>query len=143
MKEYEPTTKQEQAIREYLHEAVIPLIEDVLVKKLGQAMSFCSKELKSAEAEKQKPVLWVENLTDPQPHAVTDLKYCSVADRDSGKNQTYIPLYTAPPKREWVGLTDEEGAEMWADAHDIDGKMWMKPKELFRDIEAKLKGKNS
>jgi hypothetical protein len=56
MKEYEPTTKQEQAIREYLHEAVIPLIEDVLVKKLGQAMSFCSKELKSAEAEKQKPV---------------------------------------------------------------------------------------
>ena len=48
-----------------------------------------------------------------------------------------------PLKHEWVGLTDEEGAEMWADAHDIDGKMWMKPKELFRDIEAKLKEKNS
>jgi hypothetical protein len=46
-------------------------------------------------------------------------------------------------QRDWVGLTDEEGAEMWADAHDIDGKMWMKPKELFRDIEAKLKEKNS
>jgi hypothetical protein len=61
-----------------------------------------------AEAEKKKPVLWAENLTDPQPHAVTDLKYCSVADRDSGKDQTYIPLYTAPPKREWVGLSAAE-----------------------------------
>jgi len=49
----------------------------------------------------------------------------------------------AQPKREWVGLTDEEGAEMWRDAHDIHGKMWMKPKELFRDIEAKLKEKNT
>jgi len=99
MKEYEPTTKQEQTIREYLHEAVIPLIEDVLVKKLGQAISFCSKELKSAEAEKQKPVLWAENLTDPQPHAVTDLKYCSVAQHKSGEDLKYIPLYTAPQQR--------------------------------------------
>jgi hypothetical protein len=54
MTDYEPTAKQEQAIREYLHEAVIPLIEDVLVKKLGQAMSFCSKELISTEAEKHQ-----------------------------------------------------------------------------------------
>jgi len=51
MKKYEPTIKQEQAIREYLHEAVIPLIEDVLVKKLGQAMSFCSKELAKPKKE--------------------------------------------------------------------------------------------
>jgi hypothetical protein len=105
MKDYEPTIKQEQAIREYLHEAVIPLIEDVLVKKLGQAMSFCSKELKSAEAEKQKPVLWAENLTDPQPHAVTDLKYCSVAQHESGEDLKYIPLYTTPQIKK---LSDEE-----------------------------------
>ena len=135
MKEYEPTTKQEQTIREYLHEAVIPLIEDVLVKKLGQAMSFCSKELKSAEAEKQKPVLWAENLTDPQPHAVTDLKYCSVAQHESGEDLKYIPLYTAPPKREWVGLTDDEREEL------LETKDW--GGSLIAATEAKLKEKNT
>jgi len=134
MTDYEPTTQQKQAIREYLHEAVIPLIEDVLVKKLGQAMSFCSKELKSAEAEKQKPVAWVENLTDPQPHAVTDLNYCSVAQHESGEYLEYIQLYDAPSKREWVGLTFTEYMEAIKGKEDIE--------DCWTAIEAKLKEKN-
>jgi len=39
------TPKQEAALREYLQEAIVPLIEQVLVKKLGQAMSFAAEEL--------------------------------------------------------------------------------------------------
>ena len=39
------TPKQEEALREYLREAVVPLIEDVLAKKLGQAMTFAKEEL--------------------------------------------------------------------------------------------------
>ena len=35
MSDYNPTPKQEQAIREYLHESIVPLIEQVLVKKLA------------------------------------------------------------------------------------------------------------
>ena len=42
---YEPTPKQEQAIREWLQEAIVPLIEQVLVKKLGQAMTFAAQEV--------------------------------------------------------------------------------------------------
>ena len=42
---YQPTKEQEQALREYLQEAIVPLIEQVLVKKLGQAMSFAAEEL--------------------------------------------------------------------------------------------------
>lgn len=38
------TDKQEQALRDYLQEAIIPLIEQVLVKKLGQAMSFAAEQ---------------------------------------------------------------------------------------------------
>ncbi len=53
------TPKQEAALREYLQEAIVPLIEDVLAKKLGQAMTFAAQEL-------------------------------------------------IQPKREWVGLTDDE-----------------------------------
>ena len=39
------TPKQEDALREYLQEIIVPLIEDVLVKKLGQAMTFAKEEL--------------------------------------------------------------------------------------------------
>ncbi len=39
------TPKQEEALRDYLREAVVPLIEDVLAKKLGQALTFAKEEL--------------------------------------------------------------------------------------------------
>jgi hypothetical protein len=51
-----------------------------------------------------------------------------------------VPLY---PKREWVGMTDEEGAEIWGNAHDIDGNRLITPKEIVKQIEAKLKEKNT
>jgi len=59
------------------------------------------------------------------------------------KTHPDTPLYTAPPpQKEWVGLTDEEGAEIWADAHDIRRKRLVSPKEIVRRIEAKLWEKN-
>ena len=39
------TPKQEDALLDYLQEAITPLIEQVLVKKLGQAMTFAKEEL--------------------------------------------------------------------------------------------------
>ena len=44
MKNYEPTLRQSMAIREFIGEAISPLIEDVLVKKLGQAMAFLKEQ---------------------------------------------------------------------------------------------------
>ena len=86
MSEYQPTPKQEQAIREWLQEAIMPLIEQVLVKKLGQAMSFAAGEL-------------------------------------------------IQPKREWVGLTDEEVRQMCGSVPVI--------REAVREAEAKLREKNA
>jgi hypothetical protein len=45
------------------------------------------------------------------------------------------PLYTAPPQREWVGLTDEELLDLadMAYANDL---------ELLQTLQAKLKEKN-
>ncbi len=82
------TPEQDQALRDYLRESIIPLIEQVLVKKLGQAMTFAAEEL-------------------------------------------------IQPKRQWVGLTDEEIYEM-AD----DGVFLGNVKEIARAIEAKLREKN-
>ena len=71
-----------------------------------------------------KPVAWVENLENARPHCVTDLKYCSVAQHERGEHLKYIPLYTAPPQREWQGLTDEEANELtYASIAEIDAKL--------------------
>ena len=42
---YQLTPEQEKAIRAYLRTSIMPLIEQVLVKKLGQAMVFAAEEL--------------------------------------------------------------------------------------------------
>ena len=52
------------------------------------------------------------------------------------KKPTQGPLYTAPPKREWVGLTDAE-VEAWRGNYDFFDSA------LVREVEAKLKEKNS
>ena len=80
-----------------------------------------------------EPVAWVKNLTDPQPHCVTDLAYRSAAD--ALNNVGYIPLYTAPPKREWRGLTGSELLEMFRNDPGCFG--------YGRAIEAKLKERNT
>ena len=60
--------------------------------------------------------------------------------RQKGKHT--VPLYTTPPKREWVGLTDDEinklrkGVLKLGDWLYDDGK-------FIKDIEAKLKEKNN
>jgi len=53
-----------------------------------------------------------------------------------------IPLYTTPPQRKWVGLTDEEIADCAEkmEASDPTDSFW---REFFRGIEAKLKEKNN
>jgi len=51
IQKYALTDEQEKAIRAYLRKSIIPLIEQVLVKKLGQAALFLSDELQK-EASK-------------------------------------------------------------------------------------------
>ncbi len=46
-------------------------------------------------------------------------------------------LYTTPPQRTWVGLTDEEAHELWESTDS--GDDW----ELMKRTEAKLKEKNA
>jgi hypothetical protein len=70
---------------------------------------------------RQEPVAWAEITKD----------YVAVCN-ESFENA--IPLYATPPKREWVGLTDEEAWKCW-DWEDFQG--------TWKSIEAKLKEKNT
>jgi len=53
-------------------------------------------------------------------------------------------LYTTPPQRTWVGLTDEEIKEFdtWHDNREEEVG-WCNPSEIVAYIEAKLKEKNT
>ena len=69
---------------------------------------------------------------------------------DSGKSAYILlgvdleddtPLYTAPPKREWVGLSDEELEDL--EFASVDKKYGhLDVRELSQAIKAKLKEKN-
>ena len=70
----------------------------------------------------QEPLAWWNDAGD-----VIDLNV-------SGRG---MPLYTTPPKREWVGLTEEE-RDICIKANIRTG-LWA----MAKDIEAKLKDKNN
>ena len=88
------------------------------------------------QAEKQEPVAWVEWDDESDSRALG-------ADPITSKDEMYDlldggsfkPLYTAPPKREWVGLTDDEYEEL------LETKDW--GGSLIAATEAKLKEKNT
>jgi len=58
-----------------------------------------------------------------------------IENKPSPPNDDYEPLYTAPPKREWVGLDDNE----IQDTEHFCGDVF----EFARAIEAKLREKNT
>ncbi len=57
--------------------------------------------------DKQEPVAWMDEDGDVLSASVV-----------SGKGLRNIPLYTHPPQRTWVGLTDEEINKLWAESHE-------------------------
>ena len=105
----------------------LELGDDISAEQMSDALDALRQALAQPE---QEPVAW----QDPQ--------YKTLIEPHKA-HPDWIPLYTAPPKREWVGLTDEEGAEIWGDAHDLDWKRTVTPKEIVKRIEAKLKEKNT
>jgi hypothetical protein len=89
-----------------------------------------AEALRQALAQKeQEPVAWVYrgNFHPFDPS-------------DWAEGETATPLYTAPPKREWIGLTEEELeplCDLWKVSY---GSVYVD--EFARAIEAKLKEKN-
>ena len=79
-----------------------------------------------------EPVAWGMRHSDGR---IYDCIAPGEHDREPG--QYTVPLYTAPPSREWVGLTDEEIAEVHRTCK-YDASPW----PLSRAIEAALKEKN-
>ena len=85
----------------------------------------------TAPPSKQEPVAWL--VSDAQG------RYATIRDPSQYGEEVYEPLYAAPPKREWVGLTDDEikeGAKYsWVDYQAFQSVAWW--------ADEKLKEKNT
>jgi hypothetical protein len=88
----------------------------------------------------QEPVAWMLEGWGPDCGPYFEI----YRDDEMGwrNKKEWTPLYTTPPQRTWVGLTDEEIADCAEkmEASDPTDSFW---REFFRGIEAKLKEKNT
>jgi hypothetical protein len=95
----------------------------------------------------QKPVAWsVFNKRTKKHWYTNDSKYTtqhyaneySHLEPEGSPSMIVVPLYTTPPKPEWVSLTDDEIMQMYCEPRS-DREML----EFAREFEAKLKEKNN
>ena len=82
----------------------------------------------------QEPVAWVA-YENGEKHGI------DFDEDDIAKLPVGTMLYTAPPQREWQGLTDEEILEEYRQSYGDDGNLT--DVYFARAIEAKLKEKNA
>ena len=85
------------------------------------------------QAEKQKPFAWIPHDFAEDPSSIIYSE--NEANRLRAKGAEITPLYTAPPMREWQGLTVKEIFDAYNSGQGL--------AEFARAIEAKLKEKNN
>ena len=88
--------------------------------------------IKEALKTKDEPVAWMNR------HGAC--KTSLFMEVEAGAKEEYtIPVYTTPPQRTWVGLTEEDLKPICDEWRIVYGA-WMD--DFARDIESKLKEKN-
>ncbi len=115
------TREEAQQVLDTLQCATPPTFSAKIVEDWQSAVELLRARLSAPEPE---PVAWLHSFTGYGWQVVPEKLY-----------PTDQPLYTAPPQREWQGLTDEEAEQIGDDYwHDVD--------MFIEAIEAKLKEKN-
>ena len=99
------------------------------------------KERISEPVENLEPVAWMYP-SDLKAFETNEATATAFSIKVGCPDEVSVPLYTAPPKREWQGLTDDEIDTAWrvADYTESYGKFRI---TVARAIEAKLKEKNT
>jgi hypothetical protein len=103
------------------------------------------------EEPEQEPVAWEQFYPDIGKPQIEQPKQEPVKDWIASHNDICgllrqahdaLALTSYPPQRTWVGLTDEEITELH---HEIKVRLMgtYKTEDIYRAIEAKLKGKNT
>jgi hypothetical protein len=95
----------------------------------------------------QEPVAWITNGGNGELWWHRSSKFDEEGNL-IGPNQDDIPLYTAPPKKEWIGLTSDDIHDAFCHAEYDASQDWNDDPEgwckaFANYVEAKLKEKNT
>ena len=103
-----------------------------MVFRKEQAITAIKEALAQPE---QEPLAWISTGTARMIHWTAD---------KPAYGDDWVPLYTTPPQRKWLGLTDEEikAFDTWHDNREEEIG-WVNPSEIVAYIEAKLRSKNA
>ena len=106
-------------------------------EKINQVIETLRQALAQPE---QEPVAWIGNADFVKGQFVEGRVRRVWWECNTGVGQL---LYTAPPKREWAGLTDDDMHTIRDDAFvkNVDDIEWAL--QMARRIEAKLKERNT
>ena len=110
----------------------LPLKDEAQCNRYDKAIAAVKETLAQP---KQEPLAWISTGPARMIHWTADKPaYCDY----------WVPLYTTPPQRKWVGLTDEEikAFDTWHDNREEEVG-WCNPSEIVAYIEAKLRSKNN
>lgn len=124
------------------HEAAITVLRAAITEASMQRLTDVQQEME------QEPVAFMWDYKRLDGHVETKAIFAHHYKTSPGdlayvlKGRDATPLYTHPPRREWVGLTDEEVQTIWKDATGC-GDPSHDDEDLVRAIEAKLKEKNT
>ena len=95
--------------------------------------------IKVALEEEDEPVAWMFQHEETGRTMCVDAQQLEWGfEKGNPRLKKIAPLYTTPPQRTWVGLTDEEKQEIYKQA---DEENWH-DQPLLETVEAKLKEKN-
>ena len=129
---------------------VFELIEDNGLTLHGDIEHF-AELVRGAERERTREPLEYWNAVEgwvkiDEVHEHFNSVGCGTIYKTSGEDR--VPLYTTPPQRPWVGLTDDEINEIYEQAETLVHDSWvgkvglMFPITLCKMFEDKLKEKN-
>lgn len=114
------------------------LYTETQVQRMIELLERCENEMRYAGWTKfeyeQKPVAWIYNAGTENRITFIDPKPI---------RQDVTPLYTAPPQREWQGLTGDEIWDEWCEQAKPERDTRNFVAAFARAIEAKLKEKNT
>ena len=117
-----------------------------MTRKVWHTTDNHHQVIKEALAQTQEPVAWMfqHDETGRMNYVSNDGIHNPTMFLEMNPRYALVcPLYTTPPQRTWVGLTDDDKHEIELRAgitEDDDGYI---VSQVFKLIEAKLKEKNT
>ena len=116
-----------------------------MTDKLREAAQAALEELIASESNAWNVINDMEAaLAEPEQEPVAWMSDCDVGfiKSEFGKYPC-VPLYTAPPRREWVGLTIHDQNDCLVSADPCECLADSESHQLMDDVEARLKEKNT